>query len=502
MSDARPDAATTAKYPSLFQNWLSWLGIILAGCSFSAILCLMLADLFSGFASPYMGIVIYMIAPAFLLLGLLLAIGGAILERRRRRSLAPGEIPQFPRIDLNIPRHRKEFLIVIIVTFSFLLLTAMGSYRMYQFTESVDFCGRICHSVMRPQYVAYTNSPHARVTCTECHIGPGATWFVRSKLSGAYQVYATMAEKFPRPIPTPIKNLRPAQETCEECHWPQKFFGAVERVRTHFLSDERNSPYTIRMLLKVGGGDPAHGPVGGIHWHMNVANKIEYIAKDEHRQVIPWVRVTDAHGRITVFETKEDKLKPEEINEAAIRRLDCLDCHNRPTHIFRSPNESLDTSLALGRIDPAIPFIKKNAAAALVKQYATEKEAIQKITEKLTADYAKYADQAKIKAATAEVIHIFKNNFFPEMKTSWRSHADNISHLNWPGCFRCHAGDHADSAGNKITTECESCHSIIAQGPGLKPETVSVKGLEFKHPGEEVPPDALCTTCHTGGPQD
>ena len=192
-----------------------------------------------------------------------------------------------------MPRQRNAFLLVAVVTFVFLMFTALGSYRTYEFTESVQFCGQTCHAVMKPEYTAYQNSSHARVACVQCHIGPGATWFVKSKLSGSYQVYATLFHKYPRPIPTPVQNLRPAQETCEQCHWPQKFYGAVEKVRTHFMSDEKNSPWTVEMLLKVGGGDPTHGPVGGIHWHMNVANKVEYIATDEARQIIPWVRITD-----------------------------------------------------------------------------------------------------------------------------------------------------------------------------------------------------------------
>jgi nitrate/TMAO reductase-like tetraheme cytochrome c subunit len=484
------------------KNWLSLFGSIVAAASFFAVLCLMAMDFFAGFANPYMGVLTYLISPGFLVLGLFLILVGVALERRRRRRLAPGEVPQFPHIDLNVPSQRRAFIAVVAGAFVFLLLTAVGSYRTYQFTESVTFCGRLCHGVMKPEYTAYLNSPHARVTCTECHIGPGATWFVRSKLSGVYQVYATIMNKYPRPIPTPIKDLRPAQETCEQCHWPQKFFGAVERVRTHFLSDEKNSPWTIQMLLKVGGGDPAHGPVGGIHWHMSVANKVEYIAADEARQVIPWVRITSPAGGVTVYESTDNRLTAEQIAKRPIRRLDCIDCHNRPTHIFRSPNESLDTALLLGRIDPAIPFIKKNAAAALTGDYASEAEALTKIAEKLKADCAGYKDQAKVEAAIAQVQKICQQNFFPSMKTTWRSHPDNIGHLNWPGCARCHDGKHTNAAGKTITDDCHTCHDILAQGPGTSLQVLNAKGLEFQHPSQELPPGTQCTDCHTGGPQE
>ena len=171
-------------------------------------------------------------------------------------------------------------------------MTAFGSYQTYHFTESVQFCGETCHSVMKPEFTAYHHSPHARVSCAECHIGSGASWYVKSKISGAYQVYATVFNKYERPIPTPVKNLRPAQETCERCHWPEAFTGNLDRSFVHYLSDKNNTPYTVRLSLRVGGGQPGEGFFGGIHWHMNVANRVEYYASDPQRQVIPWIRMT------------------------------------------------------------------------------------------------------------------------------------------------------------------------------------------------------------------
>ena len=512
------------KVPPLIQNWISLSGIILAACSFFAVVCLIAIDFFAGFSNPYMGILTYLIAPGFLFAGLLLILIGVLLERRQRRRVLPGQIPRLPRIDLNIPRQRRAFIIVVVVTFVFLLFTALGSYRTYEFTESVQFCGQTCHAVMKPEFTAYHNSSHARVDCVQCHIGPGATWFVKSKLSGSYQVYATLFDKYPRPIPTPVKNLRPAQETCEQCHWPQKFYGAIEKVRTHFKYDEKNSPWTIQMLLKVGGGDPTHGPVGGIHWHMNVANKVEYIATDEARQVIPWVRITDRQGHVTVYEAKDSKLKPDQITSAAIRRMDCIDCHNRPTHIFLSPDEAVDIALSLGRIDPALPSIKKNAVDALAADYQTTPEALQKIADSLSKKYAS-SDPATIHRAIIEVQKIYRENFFPEMRSSWKVYPNNIGHFQWPGCFRCHDGEHAavdstgspqvDSTGSPqagsagspqaerktISADCNSCHTIIAQGPGTDLKTLSAQGFEFQHPSEDLG-DAWkgqrCSDCHNG----
>jgi nitrate/TMAO reductase-like tetraheme cytochrome c subunit len=488
------------KMPALIQNWISLIGIILAAGSFFAVACLIAIDFYAGFSNPYMGILTYIVAPSFLSAGLLLILFGVLHERRRRRRLVPGEIPRHPRIDFNVPRQRNAFLIVVVVTFVFLIFTALGSYRTYQFTESVQFCGQTCHAVMKPEYTAYQNSPHARVTCVECHIGQGATWFVKSKLSGSYQVYATAFDKYPRPIPTPVKNLRPAQETCEQCHWPQKFYGAAEKIRTHFKYDEKNSPWTITLLLKVGGGDPTHGPVGGIHWHMNVANKVEYIAADEARQQIPWVRITDRQGRVTVYEAKEGRLKPPQVTPEAMRRMDCVDCHNRPTHIFLSPDESVDTSMSLGRIDPALPSIKKNAVDALAADYQTTTEALEKIAGTLLRKYPS-ADRGAVERAIAETQKIYRDNYFPEMKSRWKVYPNNIGHYQWAGCFRCHDGEHTSADGKTISADCNSCHTIIAQGVGAELKTLNAQGLEFQHPSEELG-DAWkgqkCSDCHNG----
>jgi nitrate/TMAO reductase-like tetraheme cytochrome c subunit len=495
-----PEEASPSRRPALIQNWLSLLGIIVALCSFFAVSCLIAIDFYSGFGNPYMGILTYVVAPGFLVMGLFLIGVGALVERRRRRRAAPGEIPEHPRIDFNVPRQRNAFLVFVVVTFAFLLITALGSYRTYHFTESVQFCGQICHAVMKPEFTAYQNSPHARVTCTECHIGPGATWFVRSKLSGSYQVYATVFDKYPRPIPTPVKNLRPAQETCEQCHWPQKFYGAVEKVRTHFKYDETNSAWTVALLLKVGGGDPTHGPVGGIHWHMNVANKVEYVASDEARQVIPWVCITDQQGRVTVYEAKDGKLKPEQITSASMRRMDCIDCHNRPTHIFHSPDEAVDSAMALGRIDPSLPAVKKSAVDGLAADYRTTDEAVQKIADLLAKKYAS-ANPATVQRAVAEAQKIYRENFFPEMKSRWKIYPNNIGHYEWPGCFRCHDGQHASADGKIISDNCSSCHTIIAEGAGTDVKTLSAQGFEFQHPSEELG-DAWkgqkCSDCHNG----
>jgi hypothetical protein len=290
-----------------------------------------------------------------------------------------------------------------------------------------------------------------------------------------------------------VKNLRPAQETCEECHWPKKFVGNLERTYTSFLGDETNTPFTVRLLMKVGGGDPTHGPVGGIHWHMNVGSKIEYLAQDDARQKIAYVRMTDVQGVVTEFRTAKFT---NSVAESSLRRMDCMDCHNRPAHRYESPNSAVNLAMALDKIDRSLPYIKTNALFALTRPYTNETQAIQGIATLLA---SRYPQDARIKPTIDAVQQIYSDNFFPEMKANWQAYPDNIGHKDWPGCFRCHDGNHKTADGKRSikANDCNACHTILAQGSGKELELLSPTGLKFKHPGNEV--DGACNDCHTGG---
>ena len=477
--------------PSLLKNWLSLTGLVIALGGLFSFLLLFVIDTLAHFSNPYVGILTYFIAPAFITFGLILTAIGAIRERRKLGESAT----VLPRVvvDLSRPRDRRIMGYFIAGSILFLLISAVGSYHTYHFTESVQFCGEACHTVMEPELVTYKQGSHARVACVECHIGRGATWFVKSKLSGTYQLYAVAFNKYPRPVPTPIKNLRPAQETCEQCHWPQKFVGNLERSYNYFLADETNTPFTVRLLMKVGGGDPTHGPVGGIHWHMNVGNKVEYYSADPARQKIPWVRVTDKQGIVSVYRQPSFT---NEVNATEIRQMDCMDCHNRPAHRYKTPNDAVNLAMSLGNIDPALPWIKTNAMYALTRPYTNQTQALQGIATILS---ERYSGNPRIPKVIDSVQTIYKGNFFPEMKASWDNYPDNIGHMEWPGCFRCHDGNHKASDGRSIkANDCNACHSILAQGVGPELEQFSPTGTKFKHPGgDEV--NGGCNDCHTGG---
>jgi nitrate/TMAO reductase-like tetraheme cytochrome c subunit len=490
---------------NLIRNPISLIGLALAAVAFANIVLLVLIDLLAAHPSPYIGILAYMVAPGFLFVGLILVPIGMVIERRRR--LRHVGVPfHFARLDLNNPAQRSTVAFVLSFVVIFALVSAVGSYQAYEFTDSVDFCGQLCHKVMHPEYTAYEASPHARVACVECHVGSGASWYVKSKLSGIRQVYYTLRGTFPRPIPTPVANLRPAQQTCEQCHWPRKFWGAQLKSFVHYGDDEQNTPRVIRMLIKTGGGDPLLGQAGGgIHWHMNIANKITYFATDEQRQVIPWVRMENQAGQVTEYMVKDNPPTQAQIDKADKRRMDCIDCHNRPSHIYVPPDLSVDRSISGHSIDATLPYIKQQGVQVLIADYKSTDEAEKAIADKITQFYQdKYPQLAttkagSIKGAVTELQRIYSTTFFPYMKVNWKTHPNNIGHFYFPGCFRCHDGNHVSKDGKVISKDCNSCHTVIEQQESGT-EIAALPVESFKHPVDIGDLSAVsCSDCHTGG---
>ena len=493
------------KLRTLLRNRISLAGVALALVSVGNIFLFSLIGFIAERSSPYIGILAYMVAPAFLICGLALMVVGAWRERRRKASERTGEVLLYPRIDLNDPGQRSAVISFGTFVVVFVMLSGAGSYKAYEFTDSVQFCGQTCHGVMHPEFTAYQLSPHARVGCVECHVGSGATWYVKSKLSGTRQVFAAMFNTFPRPIPTPVHNLRPAQETCEECHWPKKFYGAQLKVFTHYASDEKNTPRQIRMLIKTGGGDPATGSPEGIHWHMNISNEIDYVAADEKRQVIPYIYVKDTQGRVMEYYAQDSTLNKEQLAKAPRHRMDCVDCHNRPTHIYVPPDVAVDQSLLERRMDTSLPFIKQQAVAALTGKYETTDVAVQAIAQDLRGFYeSKYPEIAKnkqleIRTAIEEAQQIFRRTTFPEMRLNWQTHPNNLGHFYFNGCFRCHDGQHVSADGKVVSKDCNICHTVMGQAEGGV-SMAAVPTLSFQHPvdlGDLT--QVSCSDCHTGG---
>lgn len=482
---------------SYCKNWISAAGAVVATGSFFAFLLLFAFDTLTPDGSPYLGILTFLIAPAFLVFGLGLLCSGWLIQRyQERKGSAERSFLHFS-LDFADRRERRKVLVFGGLAAGFLFLTALGSYHTYHFTESTEFCGEVCHVVMEPEYTTYITSPHARVDCVECHIGEGATWYVKSKVDGLYQVYATLRDIYPRPIGTPIESLRPAQETCEQCHWPQVFTGNLDRFVARRLSDEANTEYGVRLILKVGGGDPELGTVEGIHWHTDPRNKVEYIAVDGQRQDIPWVRLTTEGGDSRTF--MKDGYTAEDLAGHEVRVMDCIDCHNRPAHILQSPNDAVDRSFSLGRLDPTYPDLKYTAVDLLTGGYETVAAAEAAIAKGLG---EAYEGRAGLEAVIAEVQGIYRKNFFPQMKADWSVYPNNLGHKDWPGCFRCHGGEHSEEETGALmaANDCNACHTLLAQGSGEALLHLAPGGLEFAHPDGDVE-GLLCSDCHTGALQ-
>jgi nitrate/TMAO reductase-like tetraheme cytochrome c subunit len=479
-----------------FRNWISWIGLLLAASALFAFFLLFLIDLFAARPSAYVGILAYLLAPLFFLFGCVLAVIGALLTRRRESRARETHEPLAIRIDLSQRRDRRMLAIFAFGAVAFLFITALGSYETYQYTESVEFCGQRCHVPMKPQFVTSQHNVHANVECVECHVGPGAAAYFKTKLNGVKQLYHAVRGDFDRPIHVSEANPRPPQIICEQCHWPQRYVGNIIRSYQHYLSDEQNTPFAVRLLLNVGGGDLSNGPQGGIHWHMNIANKIEYVAAGDDLLSIPWVRMTNGQGVVTEYRTEEFTDDPA---KHKLRRMDCMDCHSRPSHKSHTPNDAVDLALSTGQLDPKTPWLKSKMVAALVKPYPTTEEAERGIAASLQEAYPdpKIADPA-IRVAKA----IYRENFFPEVKTDWRSHPDFVGHKNWNGCFRCHDGKHVSPDGKSSikASDCRSCHLILAQGSGEQLQNVNIQEHDFFHIDSEYS-DFSCTDCHTGGVQ-
>lgn len=480
------EAEEVKKVPSLFHNYVSFLGTAIALASLCSAVLLILIDLSGNTKGAYLGIFAYVLLPGALIFGLLVIVAGMLWERRRRRRFSPAEIAQFPRIDFNNPHSRRVFFGFIALSMVFVFMSAFGSYRAYEHTESVTFCGQTCHETMKPEFVAYGVSPHAHIRCVECHVGNGPEGYARSKITGAYQLYAIAFNKVPKPITTPVHTLPSVHETCEQCHWPSRFYGNELKTISRYAYDEQNTLRSMRMLINVGGGDPSTGPVAGIHWHMNLANEITFIASDDHRQVIPWVRVKDAQGNVTEYIDRNRPPGTELLAKGERRRMDCIDCHSRPAHTYLPPDVALDQAFAAGRLDTNLPYLKKEAVAVLSKPYTSTPEALTSISSGLDQFYrSNYAvlyssKNESLRAATKEIQRIFQTYFFPEMKTDWQTHPNNIGHLYSSGCFRCHDGEHVSNTGKVIRNDCNICHTFIYDS-AAQPEK-NVRTGPFQHP--------------------
>ncbi len=443
-------------FAALVRNTISLIGTALAVASLTLFITLFVVQSLGLEGGAYLGIFTFIFLPMIFVTGLILIPIGIHREHKRLASLK-GTSSHFPVFDLNMEKTRKGLIVFVALTLFNIVVLAAATFEAVEVMDSTPFCGTVCHTVMQPEYTAHQRSPHARVDCADCHIGPGAQWFVKAKISGSWQLIAVALNLYPTPIPTPIHNLRPARETCEQCHWPTNHVGDLLRVKSVYKEDETNSEYKTAVLLKVGG--VAGREYSGIHWHVRKDVQIRY-RSDERREKIYELEMTAPDGTVTVYKNNEEA--PEDANH--VRVMDCVDCHNRPTHRYDLPGDGIDRAMSTGLMDKTLPFIKREGLRVLQAGYDSHEAARVQISQDINdfyrEKYPEIADEkaAQISAAAAELGEIYSSNVFPAMKVEWGTYADHSGH---DGCFRCH-GRLKNAEGKSIPRNCGFCHTVLA----------------------------------------
>jgi hypothetical protein len=464
------------------NNAITIAGVVLTTLSGLLIVVFLVAQLWGGLKSPYIGLFAYVVLPAVFVLGLLeIPIG---MWRRRRRLIQEGateeELTTFPKLDFNDPHLRRVAIVVVVMTGLNAVILGAASFFAVEEMETVSFCGETCHTVMQPEYTAYQDSPHSRVACVNCHIGPGASWFVKSKLDGLRQVWHTAVGDYQRPITTPLHTLRPARETCEQCHWPNKHHGDKLRIFSRYKTDEANSPSYTAMLLRTGGGSLDIGSHGGIHWwHIYSDNRIRYVASDESREEIVWVELTTPDGETRTYKRDGDELPTQEIRDGA-RIMDCIDCHNRPTHNFLTPAKSVDLIIDAHPEIRELPYYKRRAVEAIEGEYESHTDGTEAVRRGMLdiyrTEYPEVAAQQPdlVERGAALAAEAYGKSVFPAMDTNWETHPNHIGHDDFPGCWRCH-DDEMTTADGKFTIpmDCETCHVFLVEDSPTYPEFAS-----------------------------
>ena len=453
-------------------NWVGTLGVALTTATFLLFVGFQLLQLAGILTNAYVGLVSYLALPALFVLGLILIpCGWWRFRRAAGKTTAELLDERFP-AEMVAPRRLGSSLLatVALLTVVNILFLGVGGARMLHFMDTPRFCGTACHGVMEPEWTAYRNSPHAHVACVDCHVGEGAKALLDAKLNGLWQIVSLTFDLFERPIPTPVHQLRPARETCETCHWPAKFYG--DRIKTfpHFALDEASTPSYTTLSLKVGSGEDT--AAGTIHWHVADRNEVRYLAADEGRQVMQWVEVRRGNAYHRYTNTAFDPAtvsRPVSEKHAGPRSMDCVDCHNRATHIYEWPDDALDKRITLGLLDRSLPFIKQQGMKAITNEYPDSAAAMAGIANEINSFYQRehpdiaLSRSAGIDSAVAVLHEVYNRNIHHGMNITWGTYASKIGHHDDEGgCFRCHDGSMVAEDGSRIDDDCTLCHSIIA----------------------------------------
>lgn len=464
------------KRSGTFLLWLTrspigLFGTILAGTSGFLIVSLLAWEIAGETDHPYLGVITYLVLPFVFVVGLILVFIGVRRQRKRMTSLVEsGELlPALPVIDLNDHRARSWLAGAGITGALVAVLLVVVTVEGVEYVDSTAFCGSTCH-VMEPEHTAWQRSPHSRIGCVECHVGSGARWFLRAKVSGVRQVFKLWTNSYDRPIPTPVHDLRPASATCEHCHWPTKFVGDRTHVITRFRSDSANTELKTVLMNHVGGQTLDES--AGVHWHVDPSVQIRY-RSGPTREDIREVVLTRSDGEEIVWTSTDDGGDPAASEDPGAagswRAMDCVDCHNRPTHVYWSPEESVDQALFRGAVSADLPFIRREGLKVLNGSYATHDDAMAAIASEIERFYqdsfpAVLASRGAEVAEAGRILGmLWATNVFPAMELGWNHYPDQLGHPGFAGgCFRCHGAALATEGGETISQDCGLCHRMLA----------------------------------------
>ena len=492
--------------PASFYNPLSLAGSVIALFNLALIVFLLVVDLLAKHPRPYSDLIILLILPVFILIGVAFIILGIVRQRRREKAGLPGE-QRLLVVDFNDQKQRRR-VILLSTGFVFLtLLYAFGMFQGYEFLESDFFCTQVCHTIHRTDSLAHAFSYHGKVGCSACHVGSGTQYFVLSKLRGSTELPMVLLNTFPRPIPAPVKDLRPSQDICQGCHGPTYALTKNLLGRKYYLSDTKNTEWEIGLLLKMGVVRVQTDKPPMMHWHYSVARQIEYATADPKREAIPWVRATGFDGKARIYRTKEGNGSGKEPTPDQKRVMDCIDCHNRAGHPYNPPDRIVNALLSLKLIDPSLPDIKSTAVQALEGKYDSREGARSGIRDAIMEFYKKqYPDiaasrEAELKRAIVTVQDLYDRNYDPVMKGSWKNYPSQSGHMYSPGCFRCHDGKHKSDDGAVLSKNCDLCHQLIKKQMGKENTLAVLTEDTYPHPVDigDSYKEMNCSECHGGG---
>jgi len=472
----------------LSANRISMFGVVLTTSAFILFILFEFSVATGWVDNAYLGLISFLALPTIFIVGLgLIPFGWWRYSKLRGRPFMDLFAVHFTDSDLRAKSTgtRVVRFFVLLTLVNVIFMGVVGTTTIH-FMEGVKFCGTACHSVMGPEWETYQKSPHSNVKCVDCHVGEGFGALLNSKLNGAWQLLSVTFGLYEAPIATPVHNLRPAQDTCEHCHWPDKFHGNRISNRISFDRDEISTPNYTTLMLKIGTG--ADGHATGSHWHVSEKNAVRYASVRDEREVMIWVEVLQEDGTWKHFQNT-DFPSSIETGEEHARVVDCVDCHNRATHVYEDPERAIDHRMALGQIDRSLPFIKRKALEFLLIDYSDKDTGLDSIATGMREYYQqRYPELFPSRAAEVEkaievVQAVYQRNIHPRMNIGWGAYPNHLGHNTGKGCFRCHDPGLQTEDGESISMDCTLCHSILADESAQPFEFL--KSLDLLDPGSE-----------------